>query len=124
VLEGLPAGMDTLITERGFNLSGGQKQRLALARGVLAAESKNVIILDEPTSNVDLSNEKRIYENIFAHFSSKVIISTLHRLYLLPEFEKVYIFKNGQIISTGTYEELQEKNSFAGLSQSTNVNRQ
>jgi ATP-binding cassette subfamily B protein len=106
VLQTMPEGLETQITEKGFNLSGGQKQRLALARGILAAESKDIIILDEPTSNVDTVNESKIYERLFAYFSSKVIISTLHRLYLLPEFDYIYAFKDGSMILSGSYNEL------------------
>src|SRR5256884_2409742 len=57
VIEQLPQGFDTLISERGLNLSGGQKQRLALSRGLLAASDVGLVLLDEATSSVDASTE-------------------------------------------------------------------
>lgn len=49
-----------------MNLSGGQKQRLALARGVLAAQTSDIVLLDEPTSSVDPKTEIQIYQKMFA----------------------------------------------------------
>ncbi|MEJ0079575.1 MAG: ATP-binding cassette domain-containing protein [Puia sp.] len=65
VLKQLPKGLQSSIMEKGVNLSGGQKQRLALARGILAAKSSNIILLDEPTSSVDPKTEIQIYEKTF-----------------------------------------------------------
>ncbi|HTL09984.1 MAG TPA: ABC transporter ATP-binding protein, partial [Chitinophagaceae bacterium] len=81
VVQHLPNGLQSNIQEKGVNLSGGQKQRLALARGILAARSSDIILLDEPTSSVDAKTEMRIYENLFAAFKDKAVVSTLHRLY-------------------------------------------
>ena len=60
-VEDLPEGIESKIFEKGVNLSGGQKQRLALARGLLFANSKEILLLDEPTSSVDQDNELAIY---------------------------------------------------------------
>ena len=102
----LPRKFDSLITERGVNLSGGEKQRLALARGLLASEDKSIVLLDEPTSSVDVSTELAIYQNIFQAFPDKAVISSLHKLHLLPMFDRIYLFENGRIIAGGTFEEL------------------
>jgi ABC-type multidrug transport system fused ATPase/permease subunit len=88
------------------NLSGGQRQRLALSRGLLACEDKSVVLLDEPTSSVDIANEKTIYRNLFKKFSGKSIISSIHRLHLLPLFDRIYMFDKGRIIGCGTLYEL------------------
>ena len=106
VAERLPKGLESSIVEKGVNLSGGEKQRLALARGLLASEDKNIILLDEPTSSVDFHNELEIYKNIFAAFPRKTIVSSIHRLHLLPLFDNVYLFKGGRIIAAGSFEEL------------------
>jgi ABC-type multidrug transport system fused ATPase/permease subunit len=106
VVSQLPRGFDAHIQEKGVNLSGGQKQRLALARGVLAAKSSDIVLLDEPTSSVDPRTEKSIYENLFQLFKGKTIISSIHRLHLLPNFDYVYILKDGYIVDQGTFEEL------------------
>ena len=111
VVERLPRKFDSLINEKGVNLSGGEKQRLALARGLLFAcedklEDKSIILLDEPTSSIDIANELLIYQNIFRAFSDRAIISSVHRLHLLPMFDRIYFFENGRIIASGTFVEL------------------
>ncbi len=106
VIERLPKRLDSYIFEKGVNLSGGEKQRLALARGLMASEDKQIVLLDEPTSSVDLKNEFAIYSNIFEKFKDKTIISTMHRLHLLPLFDRIYFFRNGKVIVSGTFEEI------------------
>lgn len=106
VVERLPHKLDSSIVEKGVNLSGGEKQRLALARGLMACEDKTIILLDEPTSSVDLKNETMIYKTIFQAFKKKTIISSIHRLHLLPLFDTIYFFSKGQIIASGTFEGL------------------
>jgi len=105
----LPKGFSSSIVERGVNLSGGEKQRLALARGLMACEDKEIILLDEPTSSVDFKNEFLIYQNIFEKFKKKTVVSSIHRLHLLPLFDRICIFKNGKIIESGSFEELMKK---------------
>jgi ATP-binding cassette, subfamily B, bacterial len=106
VIKQLPNGLETSIKEKGVNLSGGQKQRLALARGILAARSSKILLMDEPTSSVDPRTEVHIYNRLFDTFASKAVISSLHRLHLLSKFDYVYILEKGHIIDQGTFEEL------------------
>jgi ATP-binding cassette subfamily B protein len=106
VLSKLPDGLDTYIQEKGVNLSGGQKQRLALARGILAARNSEIILMDEPTSSVDPRTEKLIYRSMFEAFQGKAVISSLHRLHLLTDFDYIYILRNGQVVDEGTFEHL------------------
>ena len=106
VIDGLPNGFNSSIMEKGVNLSGGQRQRLALARGLLACHDKDVVLLDEPTSSVDTANEMRIYQNIFREFSGKTIVSSIHRLHLLPLFDRIYFMNNGKITASGNLNEL------------------
>jgi ATP-binding cassette, subfamily B, bacterial len=106
VIRQLPHGLRTHMHEKGVNLSGGQKQRLALARGILAARNSDIVLLDEPTSSIDPRTEKMIYNNLFESFENKVIISSLHRMHLLTQFDYIYILKDGSIIEEGTFEEL------------------
>ena len=106
VVKKLPHGFDTHIQEKGVNLSGGQKQRLALARGILAAKSSDLVLLDEPTSSIDPRTERKIYENLFATFKNKTVISSLHRLHLLHYFDYVYILKDGYVVDQGTFADL------------------
>jgi ABC-type multidrug transport system fused ATPase/permease subunit len=106
IVKQLPNGLYTNIQEKGVNLSGGQKQRLALARGILAARSSSLILMDEPTSSVDPRTEMFLYKKLFKNFSDKAVISSLHRLHLLTQFDYIYIMKNGKVIEEGTFEKL------------------
>jgi ABC-type multidrug transport system fused ATPase/permease subunit len=106
VVKSLPAGLHTHIQEKGVNLSGGQKQRLALARGILAAKQSTIVLMDEPTSSIDPLTEKKIYCSLFDVFREKAIISSLHRLHLLTDFDYIYILRDGRIIDEGSFEDL------------------
>lgn len=107
----LPKKFESSIVEKGVNLSGGEKQRLALARGLLACVDKSLILLDEPTSSIDYKNELTIYHNIFGQFKNTTIISSIHRLHLLPLFDAIYIFAGGKIVAAGSFTELQTNSS-------------
>lgn len=111
VVHQLPKGLQSSIQEKGVNLSGGQKQRLALARGILAAKSCDIILLDEPTSSVDPKTEIQIYEKLLKECEGKAIVSSLHRLYLLSYFDYVYVLKNGRIADEGTFEDLKGRSA-------------
>lgn len=111
VLDQLPNKLESDIREKGVNLSGGQKQRLALARGILAARDSAVVLLDEPTSSVDPRTEAMIYDGLFKAFSDKAIISSMHRLHLLPQFHYIYILQQGRIVGEGRFEQLLQNNT-------------
>lgn len=110
VLARLPRGLRSNVSEKGVNLSGGEKQRLALARGIFAAKTSDIILLDEPTSSVDSDNERKIYENLFSHFSDRCIVSSIHKLHLLPLFDYIYVLDDGMLCEEGTFDHLIQKN--------------
>jgi ATP-binding cassette subfamily B protein len=110
VIYNLPLGLASDIREKGVNLSGGQKQRLALARGILAARDSSLVLLDEPTSSVDPRTEALIYDNLFTAFSDKAIISSIHRLHLLPRFDYIYVLHQGRIVAEGSFDDLRTHN--------------
>jgi ABC-type multidrug transport system fused ATPase/permease subunit len=105
-LEKLPKGLQTNTAEKGVNLSGGEKQRLALARGFFAAKQSDIILLDEPTSSVDSTNELKIYRNLLERFADKCIVSSIHKLHLLELFEEVYVFDQGKLVQHGKFRDL------------------
>lgn len=106
VVDRLPQGMESDIREKGVNLSGGEKQRLALARGLLAARGSSVVLMDEPTSSVDLLTESRIYQDILRQMPDTTILSSLHRLHLLPLFDRVLVLERGRIVQNGSFIDL------------------
>lgn len=101
VLATLPAGLNTDIREKGVNFSVGQKQRLALARGLFAARFSSLILMDEPTSSVDLPTEKTILTDVIEAFPDAAMLVSLHRLHLLPKFDRIIMLKHGVIIADG-----------------------
>ena len=106
VLRRLPQGLQTNVVEKGVNLSGGEKQRLALARGFFAARDTDIILLDEPTSSVDSTNEMRIYRNLFKKFADRCIVSSIHKLHLLPMFDEAYVIADGRVVEHGPVRKL------------------
>ena len=112
---------DSCSLSKGVSLSGGEKQRLALARGLLAARDSEFLLLDEPTSSVDVENELKIYQNIFESFSGKVVISAVHSLHLLRYFDYVYMFKESKLITEGTFTTMLEDENFKTLWESYNM---
>ncbi|MCF7845073.1 MAG: ABC transporter ATP-binding protein/permease [Kiritimatiellales bacterium] len=109
VLKRLPNRLKTDISEKGVNLSGGEKQRLALARGIFASRDSDIILMDEPTSSVDSMNELQIHRNIFERFSDRCIVASIHRLYLLPMFDYIYVMEDGKVIEEGSFDTLTKK---------------
>ncbi|KRX01143.1 P-loop containing nucleoside triphosphate hydrolase [Pseudocohnilembus persalinus] len=102
VLEG---GIQAEIGERGINLSGGQKQRVSIARAVYS--DADIFIIDDCLSALDAHVGKNIFNNVFLDFlKEKTIIFVTHALQYMPQMTKILIFKNGQIVEQGTYNEL------------------
>jgi len=97
------------LDDNGIDLSGGQKQRLFLARAINKASS-NILILDEPTAQLDAIAEKELYElyNSMTEDKSSIFIS--HRLASTKFCDKVIYLKNGNITEEGTHDELMSKN--------------
>jgi ABC-type bacteriocin/lantibiotic exporter with double-glycine peptidase domain len=106
VVKNLPEGFATDIREKGLNLSVGQKQRLALARGLFAARFSSLILMDEPTSSVDLPTEKEILSGVIHAFPEAAMIVSLHRLHLLPQFDTVIMLQHGKVVQCGSTEAL------------------
>ena len=103
----LPAGLDTVIGERGVRLSGGERQRLSLARALL--RHPRVLILDEATSSLDSENEERIFRAIQKLHGSMTIIIITHRLSTIRSADVIHVLDSGRITDSGTWEALIEK---------------
>ncbi|XP_049538578.1 multidrug resistance-associated protein 1 isoform X3 [Anopheles darlingi] len=114
-IEMLPGGDMTEIGEKGINLSGGQKQRVSLARAVY--NDADVYFLDDPLSAVDSHVGKHIFEQVIGSsglLGSKTRVLVTHGITYLPETDKIYVLRQGEISESGTYKELMDrKGAFA-----------
>lgn len=104
--KGLDEGIYTPMEEFGANLSGGQRQRLAIARAIYKHAS--LLILDEATSALDNASEQRIQDALENYAKDKITIIIAHRLDTIKHADTILIFKEGQIIDSGNYEQLLE----------------
>ena len=102
-------GLDKVITEDAANISGGQKQRLALAVNLVA--DKAIYVFDEATSNIDIESEAIIMANIKELSKSKSVIVISHRLANVVPSDLIYYMESGELIESGTHDELMTKNN-------------
>jgi len=98
-IESCPEGYKTIIGERGIRLSGGQRQRISLARAFY--KDRNFFILDEATSALDLKTEKSVIKSIYNLGPQTTLIMIAHRLTTLKNCDKIFKFRNGEIIKIG-----------------------
>ncbi len=104
----LPQGYDTQVGERGVKLSGGQKQRISIARAFL--KDAPIILLDEPTSAVDVNTEGEIQKAITTIAKDKTVIVIAHRLSTIQNADCIYVLSGGTIAESGSHQELMEQN--------------
>lgn len=116
-IEGLPLQYDTPLSkdfEKGVNLSKGQWQKIGLAR-VLFRPSK-LIILDEPTSNVDPEAEEEIFDKLIKLTKDQIVILISHRFSTVRRADKILLLEDGKITEQGTHKELMKiKGQYAHL---------
>lgn len=110
----LPKGVDSYVNNwmededgiKGTDLSGGQWQRLALARNFY--RNAKIIVLDEPTSAIDALAEARIFKRLFTN-TDRTVVTISHRLSTIKKANVIYMLKDGEIVETGTHDELINK---------------
>ncbi len=105
-IEDLPDGYNTILRERGTNLSGGQKQLLAFAR--VAIRNPHVLILDEATSSLDVSTEALIQSALEHLLVNRSAIIIAHRLSTIRNVDKILVLKRGELVESGSHDELLE----------------
>jgi ABC-type multidrug transport system fused ATPase/permease subunit len=106
-IEGLPERYATIVGERGLKLSGGERQRVALARAFL--RNPKVLILDEPTSNLDSKTEAFIQDSLEKLMRGRTTFIIAHRLKTVASADKILVLKDGRIVEQGTHRELAAK---------------
>ena len=97
-------GYDTIVGERGVTLSGGQKQRVAIARTLMS--DSNILIFDDSLSAVDTETDMKIRKSLLEKRRGVTTIIISHRISTLMEADKIFVLKNGQILESGTHDEL------------------
>jgi len=100
-LESMDEGAETRVGSNGVRLSGGQQSRIALARALFG--KKSVIILDDPFSAVDVKTEKKIMENIKAHYGQSLILLVSHRLTVFPDTDRIILLHGDSSAEYGTH---------------------
>ncbi len=103
-IEQLPQGYDTELRQRGSNLSGGQKQLLAFAR--VAIRNPSILVLDEATSNLDVGTEADIQAALETLLVDRTAIIIAHRLSTIRNVDRILVLKQGQLVESGSHEEL------------------
>ena len=105
LLDRLPKGLDNKLGEEGLNISGGEIQRIGIARALIYKPT--ILFLDEATSSLDISTEKKILSEL-DQFSDKTFISVAHRINTLKNCDKIYNIDNGTIIDSGSFEKFSQ----------------
>lgn len=107
---GLPEKYDTLVGEKGILLSGGERQRISIARAFL--KNAPILLLDEPTSAIDIRTEKEIQEAIDKLSQNKTCLTIAHRLSTNENADLIYVIKDGEIIENGTHSGLMNRKGY------------
>ncbi len=119
MIMGLPHGYDTVVREQGNNFSAGQKQRLAIARAIL--RDTPILLLDEPTANLDVEAEAEVMHALSKLIVGRTVLTISHRLSTLGHVDEILVMENGQIVERGSFHELKQLNGlFAHLLEEQN----
>lgn len=107
-IKSLPEGLHSPVGEHGVQLSGGQRQRIGLARVFLRKPA--IIILDEPSSALDVVTEEKLFKNLYSNAGGATLITIAHRISTISSADRIFVFRNGRLAESGSFEELKEKN--------------
>lgn len=103
-IDGLPDGLNTIVSERGSSLSGGQKQRIMLARAL--AINPKVLLLDDFTARVDTNTEKKILQNIQENYPGLTLLSVTQKIAAVEHYDQIILLMQGEIVASGKHNDL------------------
>jgi ATP-binding cassette, subfamily C, bacterial CydC len=103
-VERLPEGLDTYVGEHGARLSGGERQRLAVARALL--KDTPLLVLDEPTANLDTVTERELLASVWEAARDRAVLLITHRLVGMEEVNEILVLDAGRVVERGTHEQL------------------
>ena len=104
LIESLPAGLDTVVGERGYRLSGGERQRLTIARLLLA--HPRVVILDEATASLDSTSEAAVTAALGEALEGRTALVIAHRLSTVRAADSIVVLEDGRVVEQGKHAEL------------------
>ena len=108
IVEKFPEGIHTVIGTKGVYLSGGEQQRIAIARAML--KNAPILLLDEATAFADPDNEAKVQAAFAQLAKGKTVLMIAHRLSTVANADCIYVVQDGQIVESGTKDELCEQN--------------
>ncbi|MGE5138086.1 MAG: thiol reductant ABC exporter subunit CydC [Rudaea sp.] len=103
-IQALPEGYRTEVGERGLRLSGGERQRLAVARAIL--RETPILVLDEPTANLDAITEGALLDEVQDLFRDRTMLLVTHRLVGLERMDRIIVLDHGRLVDEGTHRQL------------------
>jgi len=106
----LPDGYHTVVGQKGVKLSQGQKQRIAIARVLL--RNTPILIMDEPTSSLDIESEEIIQKAMQNVFKDRTTVIIAHRLSTIRSTDVIVVLENGNIIEQGNHKQLIEAENY------------
>ncbi|WNJ16376.1 NHLP bacteriocin export ABC transporter permease/ATPase subunit [Pontibacter sp. G13] len=113
-IEQMPMGMHTIISEGASTFSGGQRQRLMIARAIV--HKPGILFMDEATSALDNRTQAIVSRSLESLKATRIVIA--HRLSTIVNADRIFVMKDGEIVETGSYQELLDQNGlFAELAQ-------
>jgi subfamily B ATP-binding cassette protein MsbA len=115
-IEVMPQGYDTIVGERGATLSGGQRQRISIARAVI--RNTPILILDEPTANLDAASEQSVITALGRLMKSRTSVFIAHHLAAIRHADVIFVVSDARVVEQGTHDSLIESNGvYASLYQ-------
>src|ERR1700691_5803206 len=100
----MPAGYQTFVGDRGDTLSGGQRQRIGIARAII--RNNPILILDEPTAELDTESERLVIEALERLMKGRTVLTIAHRLSTIRDADKIIVLKGGVVAEQGTHDQL------------------